>query len=142
MQFHSVWKKTAAVAAAAAVILGSTVTASAAATGTATATVLVREKASTSSTALATIREGGEVTVLSVDGDWALVEDGSRTGYIAVRYLALMNGLFMEVNPIPVKTAMNMMGMNAGTFRMPLCEMSQPHAAALRSLLEEAGLLQ
>ena len=87
MQFHSVWKKTAAVAAAAAVILGSTVTASAAATGTATATVLVREKASTSSTALATIREGGEVTVLSVDGDWALVEDGSRTGYIAVRYL-------------------------------------------------------
>ena len=87
MQFHSVWKKTAAVAAAAAVILGSTVTASAAATGTATATVLVREKASTSSTALATIREGGEVKVLSVDGDWALVEDGSRTGYIAVRYL-------------------------------------------------------
>ncbi len=61
---------------------------------------------------------------------------------IAVRYLALMNGLFMEVNPIPVKTAMNMMGMNAGTFRMPLCEMSEPHAAALRSLLEEAGLLQ
>ena len=59
----------------------------------------------------------------------------------AIKYLALMNGLFMEVNPIPVKTAMNMMGMNAGTFRLPLCEMSEPHQAALRTLLEEAGLL-
>ena len=59
----------------------------------------------------------------------------------AIKYLALMNGLFMEVNPIPVKTAMNMMGLNAGTFRLPLCEMSEPHQAALRTLLEEAGLL-
>ena len=59
----------------------------------------------------------------------------------AIKYLALMNGLFMEVNPIPVKTAMNMMGMNAGAFRLPLCEMSEPHQAALRTLLEEAGLL-
>ena len=33
------------------------------------------------------------------------------------------NALFCEVNPIPVKTALNMMGMGAGAFRMPLCEM-------------------
>jgi len=59
----------------------------------------------------------------------------------AVENLDLMNGLFMEVNPIPVKTALNMMGKDAGAFRMPLCEMSESHQAALRALLEKAGLL-
>ena len=59
----------------------------------------------------------------------------------AVKYLELMNGLFMEVNPIPVKTALNMMGKDAGPFRMPLYEMSDSHQAALRALLEKAGLL-
>ena len=47
----------------------------------------------------------------------------------------------MEVNPIPVKSAMNMMGLNAGPMRLPLCEMSGEHQAALRAMLEEAGLL-
>ena len=52
-----------------------------------------------------------------------------------------MNGLFMEVNPIPVKSALNMMGLSAGPMRLPLCEMSSAHQAALRAMLEEAGLL-
>ena len=59
----------------------------------------------------------------------------------AVKYLELMNGLFMEVNPIPVKTALNLMGWDVGPFRLPLYEMSEDHQAALRRLLEEAGLL-
>ena len=59
----------------------------------------------------------------------------------AVKYLDLMNGLFMEVNPIPVKTALNLMGKGAGTFRLPLCEMSAAHQEQLRSLMEKAGLL-
>ena len=59
----------------------------------------------------------------------------------AVKYLDLMNGLFMEVNPIPVKTALNMMGKAAGPFRMPLYDMSESHQAALRALLEKEGLL-
>ena len=59
----------------------------------------------------------------------------------AVKYLDLMNGLFMEVNPIPVKTALNMMGKGAGAFRLPLCEMSPAHQEQLRGLLEKAGLL-
>ena len=58
-----------------------------------------------------------------------------------LKYLELMNGLFMEVNPIPVKSAMNMMGLNAGPMRLPLCEMSGEHQKALRAMLEEAGLL-
>ena len=58
-----------------------------------------------------------------------------------LKYLRLMNDLFLEVNPIPVKTAMNMMGLNCGPMRLPLCEMSQEHQTALRSALAEAGLL-
>ena len=55
--------------------------------------------------------------------------------------LQLMNDLFLEVNPIPVKTAMNQLGLNVGPMRLPLCEMSEEHAAALRRTMEEAGLL-
>ncbi len=60
----------------------------------------------------------------------------------AVKHLDLMNGLFMEVNPIPVKTALNLMGKDAGPFRLPLCEMTEAHTAQLRALLEKAGLVQ
>ena len=60
----------------------------------------------------------------------------------AVRYLELMNGLFMEVNPIPVKTALNQMGKEVGPFRLPLCEMTQAHQNQLRELLEKAGLVR
>lgn len=59
----------------------------------------------------------------------------------AVRHLELMNGLFMEVNPIPVKTALNLMGREVGPFRLPLCEMTEAHTAQLRTLLEKEGLL-
>ena len=58
-----------------------------------------------------------------------------------LRYLQLMNDLFLEVNPIPVKAAMNMMGLDVGPMRLPLCEMGESNAATLRRTLEEAGLL-
>ena len=60
----------------------------------------------------------------------------------AVKHLDLMNGLFMEVNPIPVKTALNLMGKEVGPFRLPLCGMTEAHTVQLRGLLEEAGLVQ
>ena len=59
----------------------------------------------------------------------------------AVAHLDLMNGLFMEVNPIPAKTALNMMGKEVGPFRLPLCEMSEANQAKLRTILEKEGLL-
>ena len=65
-----------------------------------------------------------------------------RAAAAAVKYLELMNGLFMEVNPIPVKTALNLMGKDAGPFRLPLCEMTDAHTARLRGLLEKAGLVK
>lgn len=58
-----------------------------------------------------------------------------------LKYLKLMNDLFMEVNPIPVKAAMNMMGLNVGPMRLPLCGMSAEHQAAMENTLREAGLL-
>lgn len=60
---------------------------------------------------------------------------------VQLRYLDLINALFIEVNPIPVKTAMNLMSMKAGGFRLPLCEISEAHAAVLRAEMEKAGLL-
>ena len=65
----------------------------------------------------------------------------ARAAENQLKYLELINDLFLEVNPIPVKTAMNMMGLNVGPLRLPLCEMSAEHAAKLRRSLEEAGLL-
>lgn len=60
---------------------------------------------------------------------------------IQLDYLDVINALFYEVNPIPVKAAMNMLGMGAGTLRLPLYQMSAPAAARLRTALEKAGLL-
>ena len=67
--------------------------------------------------------------------------DGKEALENHLTYLKLMNDLFIEVNPIPVKSAMNMMGLNVGPMRLPLCEMSEEHQAVLRASLQEAGLL-
>ena len=58
-----------------------------------------------------------------------------------LKYLKLMNDLFVEVNPIPVKAAMNMMGLNVGPMRLPLCEMSQEHQEKLYKTLKEVDLV-
>ena len=69
--------------------------------------------------------------------------NGDRAGAvdICLRHLKVMNDLFLEVNPIPVKTAMNMMGMGVGPMRLPLYEMSEGPAATLRAALAEVGLV-
>ena len=58
-----------------------------------------------------------------------------------LKYLQLMNDLFIEVNPIPVKAAMNLLGLNVGPMRLPLCDMSEAHLETLRKTMEEAGIL-
>ena len=69
------------------------------------------------------------------DGDVA----GSRQ--MQLDAMDLCNALFCEVNPIPVKTALNMMGMGAGAFRMPLCEMEEANAKRLEKALKDYGIL-
>jgi 4-hydroxy-tetrahydrodipicolinate synthase len=55
--------------------------------------------------------------------------------------LALNDALFIETNPIPVKTAMNLMGMNAGKLRLPLVEMTEGNLEILKTEMKNYGLL-
>ncbi|MCI5900610.1 MAG: 4-hydroxy-tetrahydrodipicolinate synthase [Lachnospiraceae bacterium] len=59
---------------------------------------------------------------------------------LQLRALPLINALFSEVNPIPVKKAMNLMGMEVGPLRGPLSEMEEEHAAVLAKEMEAFGL--
>ncbi len=61
---------------------------------------------------------------------------------LQIEYLDLINNLFIEVNPIPVKEAVNMMGVNAGPCRLPLVEMTDEHKAVLRESMEKHGLIK
>ncbi len=60
---------------------------------------------------------------------------------LQLKYLELINSLFCEVNPIPVKTAMAEMGMCDIEMRLPLCEMADTTKARLVSALKAHGLL-
>jgi len=53
----------------------------------------------------------------------------------------LINALFIENNPIPVKKAMNLMGMEVGQVRLPLVDMSESNEAILRDELSKHGLI-
>lgn len=55
--------------------------------------------------------------------------------------LELCNALFCEVNPIPVKKALNLMGMEAGALRMPLSEMEPANAERLEKAMKAYGIL-
>ena len=54
--------------------------------------------------------------------------------------LNLINQLFCEVNPIPVKAALNMMGMEVGPLRKPLTEMEPEHKENLKKAMMEYGI--
>ncbi len=58
-----------------------------------------------------------------------------------LQYLELMNVLFVDVNPMPVKAAMNMAGWDCGGCRLPLVSVSEENAELLRRTLEKYGLL-
>lgn len=58
---------------------------------------------------------------------------------IQLNTLALTNALFIETNPIPVKTAMNLLSMNAGNLRLPLCDMTDKNLDILKKELISYG---
>lgn len=60
---------------------------------------------------------------------------------IQVELVPIIKAMFCDVNPIPVKAAMNMMGLAVGNCRMPLCEPSTAALALIRKTLEQYGLL-
>lgn len=53
-----------------------------------------------------------------------------------------MDALFSEVNPIPVKKALNLMGMEVGPLRLPLTEMEEKNAKVLEEVMRTYGLLK
>lgn len=72
--------------------------------------------------------------------DAELADDHALARQYHLDLFPLFNVMFIETNPIPIKTAMAMMGMDTGEVRMPLCEMAEENVEQLRSLLEDAGL--
>ncbi|MBQ8298251.1 MAG: 4-hydroxy-tetrahydrodipicolinate synthase [Ruminococcus sp.] len=73
---------------------------------------------------------------------YCLENNFAEAAKLQLEYMDLINNLFIEVNPIPVKEAMNMMGVNVGPCRMPLCEMTDDHKAALKASLVKHGLVK
>lgn len=71
-----------------------------------------------------------------LDGDFKTAAE------MQLKYLRLMNGLFMQVNPIPVKTAVAKMGYCNNEFRMPLCPMDASDDEKLFALMREQGLIK
>lgn len=80
-------------------------------------------------------RQTHEICQKFLDGD---VAESRR---MQLEALDLCNALFCEVNPIPVKKALNLMGMQVGPLRMPLTEMEEGNAERLKKAMEAYGIL-
>ena len=78
-------------------------------------------------------RDTHDMVARFFDGDI----EGARK--LQFKLYPLVKALFMEVSPIPVKTAMNLMGMNAGKLRMPLTDMSEENLKILKQEMIEYG---
>ncbi len=76
-----------------------------------------------------------QIAAACLDGDYP------KAAAMQVAYMDLIDALFCEVNPIPVKTAMNLMGMDVGPLRLPLCEMEDRDLARLKASLAAVKLL-
>lgn len=73
----------------------------------------------------------------------ALWNEGKTKESLALqlKYLDLINALFCEVNPVPVKTAMGLMGLCADEMRLPLCEMEENNKERLTTALRNHGII-
>ena len=65
--------------------------------------------------------------------------EGSRK--LQLKTLNLIKALFCDVSPMPVKAAMNLMGMNVGACRMPLVDLNEKNMDILKNALKEYGLI-
>jgi 4-hydroxy-tetrahydrodipicolinate synthase len=71
-----------------------------------------------------------------------LAGDSATATRIQVELIPLIKALFSDVNPIPIKAAMNLMGFAVGSCRMPLCDLSPDNLENLRKCLAGYGLLK
>lgn len=80
-------------------------------------------------------KETAEMTRAALNGDW------KRAKELHLRLFPLCKAMFYETNPIPVKTAMQLLGRLNGEVRLPLCPMSQANRDKLEKALRAYGLL-
>ena len=80
-------------------------------------------------------KETHEICQLFFDGK------SEESAKIQLEYLNLINALFIEVNPIPVKTALGLMGYNVGQLRMPLFPMEECNLEVLKKELKARNLI-
>jgi 4-hydroxy-tetrahydrodipicolinate synthase len=81
-------------------------------------------------------REVSEMVAAFDAGD---IRKAQRLHY---KMLPLVKALFLETNPVPVKTAMGLLGFCEGTLRLPLCEMTDDNLSKLKKALKDYGLLK
>lgn len=67
--------------------------------------------------------------------------DTNKATKLQLELLDLINALFIEVNPIPVKTALNLMGKNVGNLRLPLVDMAEDTLSKLKESMKKHGLI-
>jgi len=80
--------------------------------------------------------EVAKMTKHCLDGDF------KKAAEIQLKYFDLINKLFIETSPMPVKSALNLMGMDVGEPRMPLCEMEPQNLEKLEAAMLAVGLLK
>jgi len=91
----------------------------------------------------------GVISVISnvVPGDMAAMVDAFAAGDLSKarslhhRISPLIDALFIETNPIPVKAALAMMGKIAYELRLPLCRLAEKNEAALKKVMQDYGLI-
>lgn len=72
---------------------------------------------------------------------YCLDNNVAEAAKLQAKYLKFINNLFIEVNPIPVKEAMNILGMNGGVCRMPLYPMEEKNIEKLKASMAALGLI-
>ncbi len=80
-------------------------------------------------------KETHDMAMAYLNGDVKKARD------MQIKYLDFINALFIETNPIPIKEAMNLVGLNVGGYRLPLCPMADDTKAVLKGEMEKLGLL-
>lgn len=81
-------------------------------------------------------KEAHDIAQLCLDNNFA------EAAKLQIKYLELCNDLFIDVNPIPVKEAMNIIGFKAGECRLPLLKMEQSKIDALTASMKKVGLIK
>ena len=80
---------------------------------------------------------------LMVDMSHACLEgDFEKASKLQIEYMDFIDSLFIEVNPIPIKCAMNLVGMEAGPLRLPLCDMAPKNMEVMKAAMKRVGLLK